>query len=82
MFFVGIGIGYIPLKPGVGIVGNRSIAISAACHPTLTKDNDTKAVAYEKVSWGVVSPDSTGVHRCAFSSGEVRPMQVGVEYKG
>ncbi|OAP57066.1 hypothetical protein AYL99_09179 [Fonsecaea erecta] len=64
----------------IPLVGSCSAAIAAACHqPTWDTDASLKAV-----QWGVIPGvvDSLGVGHCAFSSGEVEPVQEGRGYAG
>ena len=81
MLLAGIGIGFIPFAPGVGIVGGSSAAISAACHPPLAGEDDGKRMAIEKVQWGVGSTDEDGVGHCAFLNGKVGHLEVGEMYR-
>lgn len=69
--------GFRKLKGGI-LVGNNSLAISAACHRSV---NDVGA-ELKKVQWGALHhelDDGTPGH-CCFSSEEVEPPRVGVLY--
>ncbi|RDW82405.1 hypothetical protein BP6252_03517 [Coleophoma cylindrospora] len=74
-----IAMGFKRFPTGLPVVGNNSLAISAACHP-LADDVD---VAEKSVMWGAVyheSGDTPG--HCCFSSLDVEPPIVGQLYAG
>ena len=60
------------------LVGSCSTGISAACH---RPDWDTRAYL-KGVQWGVIpgAESGTGGKHCAFTSGEVEPLQEGKAY--
>ncbi|RDW75727.1 hypothetical protein BP5796_06548 [Coleophoma crateriformis] len=74
-----IVMGFKRFPTGLPVVGNNSLAISAACHP-LAEDVD---VAEKSVMWGAVyheTGDTPG--HCCFSSLDVEPPIVGQLYAG
>jgi hypothetical protein len=82
LLLISIGIGFVPFQPGVNIVGSSSAAISAACHPPFGEEIEGKQMSYQKLKWGVVAVREDGIGHCAFSSGEVGPLEVGKKYAG
>ena len=70
---------FLPLKPGMPLVGSNSFAISAACHPPKVDKN----AAFKPVMWGAVShQDGDGPGHCCFTSYKVEPPRLGEYYAG
>ncbi|KIW75837.1 hypothetical protein Z517_10582 [Fonsecaea pedrosoi CBS 271.37] len=78
---VTLGLGTVmKYDASIPLVGSCSAAIAAACHqPSWDTDASLKAV-----QWGAIPgmDNSAGVGHCAFSSGEVEPVQDGRSYAG
>jgi hypothetical protein len=72
--------GFIPYKRGMPLVGNCSLAISAACHPHQNPEDEAILLSEQKVQWGVVSTNEDGIGHCAFSSEEVTNLVKGRAY--
>jgi hypothetical protein len=68
--------GYRKLRPCV-LVGNNSLAISAACH----RPSEEMGAHLKKVRWGAVLHEKDGIPgHCCFTSGEVEEPKVGGRY--
>lgn len=77
MLIVLIAICYLPLKPGITLVGSNSFAISAASHASF----EDKNVETKPLLWGAVShQDDLNPGHCCFSSFEVDQPRVGDMY--
>lgn len=67
--------------PSMPLAGSCSVAISAACHrPEWDVDASINAVM-----WGVIpgsEAENNGIGHCAFTSGEVEPIEEGKKYAG
>ncbi|KAJ5859232.1 hypothetical protein N7534_004509 [Penicillium rubens] len=63
------------LKSGMPVAGSCSLAIAAACHPSLsgldTMEETAGIDATLPLKWGVEMPECDGVGHCALSSGQV-----------
>lgn len=67
-------------KSGMPVAGSCSLAISAACHPSL-KDKDREGIECRLLQWGVeVRGNEEGWH-CGFSDREVAEPQDGMVYQ-
>ena len=78
-----IALGQRKYDGSIPLAGSCSLVISAACHPP---EWDTDA-ALKPVLWGVIPSSELGVGgnevgHCAFTSGEVEPLEEGKEYAG
>ncbi|CAI6331455.1 unnamed protein product [Periconia digitata] len=62
------------------LVGSCSIAISAACHPLLSGEDEGRDLAQEKLQWGVVGENPDGSGHCSFSGGPVDELKKGGMY--
>jgi hypothetical protein len=82
MLITGIGMGYVPLKPGINKAGSCSAAMSAACHNIAWDGVDGHTASTGRVKWGVVGRGLDGVGHCAFSTKEVEFPQEGEFYAG
>lgn len=81
MVLVGVGVGLIPYKPGMNLMGSCSAVISAACHNEEWDGIDGATTAREKLIWGVVDRGSdSGVGHCSFTAGGVSFLQKGHLY--
>ena len=73
-----IGVGYIPYRRTMPLAGSCSMAISAACHPEKT---DQDQLSTRRLQWGaVLTADDEGVGHCAFSALPVEPPVGGQMY--
>lgn len=64
-----VGIGrLLHYPPGILLLGNCSLVISAACHPR----PDDECVELSPLQWGVISTNERGVSHCGFASSDVR----------
>lgn len=63
------------LKSGMPVAGSCSLAIAAACHPSLSGGDAMEEIAgidgTLPLKWGVEMPKRDGIGHCAISSGEV-----------
>jgi hypothetical protein len=75
MFITIVGFAYVPYKHGMALVGNCSMAISAACHPG--DHVDGSIVAAQKVQGHVVAASDDMVRHCTFTAEEVEGLIVG-----
>jgi hypothetical protein len=80
---VGVGLGMIPVKPGIPLAASCSAAISAACH---IPENELKLhPELLPLQWGVIPGmmNQNGIAHCSFSSREVlEPVDDGTQYAG
>ncbi|KAE8383704.1 hypothetical protein BDV26DRAFT_299275 [Aspergillus bertholletiae] len=85
-----VGFGFRRLASGMPIAGSCSLAIAAACHPTLSLKGDEfveeegeSGAELMKVQWGVTYyvDDADGEGHCSFSSGEVAAPEDGQTYR-
>lgn len=60
------------LRSGMPVAGSCSVAIAAACHPHLTKDDDVLDIGCQLVRWGVQPYQRGDVPHCTFSDLSVR----------
>ncbi|KAJ8117813.1 hypothetical protein OPT61_g1088 [Boeremia exigua] len=67
-----VGLGYMPYKSDMPLAGSCSSAISATCHPVQQSEAEDRALAEEKLQWGVVSTSPDDIGHCAFSSIRIR----------
>ncbi|OQE17520.1 hypothetical protein PENFLA_c024G04793 [Penicillium flavigenum] len=63
------------LKSGMPVAGSCSLAIAAACHPSLSGGDAMEEIAgiddTLPLQWGVEMPECDGIGHCALSSGQV-----------
>ncbi|KAE8405751.1 hypothetical protein BDV37DRAFT_292944 [Aspergillus pseudonomiae] len=83
-----VGFSFRRLESGMPVAGSCSLAIAAACHPTLSlkggeyvEEEGKWGVEQMKVQWGVTYVDSDGEGHCSFSSGEVGVPEDGKVYR-
>ncbi|OGM45657.1 hypothetical protein ABOM_005450 [Aspergillus bombycis] len=87
-----VGFSFRRLESGMPVAGSCSLAIAAACHPTLSlkgsayveeeEEEEGKLGAEQmRVQWGVTSVDADGEGHCSFSSGEVGVPEDGKIYR-
>jgi hypothetical protein len=77
-----VGLGFVPLRPGMSLAGSCSVAISAACHLDEAERDEGELVARKKLQWGVVGRSYEGISHCTFSSREVEMPKRGDLYAG
>ncbi|XPS76152.1 hypothetical protein M3J07_008208 [Ascochyta lentis] len=65
-----LGVGFIPYKHSMPLAGSCSMAISAACHPEMSGQEQ---LSTQKLQWGVETAvrDHEGVGHCSFSASPV-----------
>ncbi|KAJ4348981.1 hypothetical protein N0V95_004978 [Ascochyta clinopodiicola] len=65
-----LGVGFIPYKHNMPLAGSCSMAISAACHP---ESSSQEQLSTQKLQWGVETAvrDHEGVGHCSFSASAV-----------
>ncbi|KAE8318728.1 hypothetical protein BDV41DRAFT_560561 [Aspergillus transmontanensis] len=83
-----VGFSFRRLESGMPVAGSCSLAIAAACHPTLRVkgdeyvDEEAKLGAEQmRVQWGVIYVDADGEGHCSFSSEEVGVPEDGKIYR-
>ncbi|GAB1191853.1 hypothetical protein APSETT444_001036 [Aspergillus pseudonomiae] len=83
-----VGFSFRRLESGMPVAGSCSLAIAAACHPTLSlkggeyvEEEGKWGAEQMKVQWGVTYVDSDGEGHCSFSSGEVGVPEDGKVYR-
>ncbi|KAB8224941.1 hypothetical protein BDV33DRAFT_232682 [Aspergillus novoparasiticus] len=83
-----VGFSFRRLESGMPVAGSCSLAIAAACHPTLRVkgdeyvDEEGKLGAEQmRVQWGVIYVDADGEGHCSFSSEEVGVPEDGKIYR-
>ncbi|KAK6811974.1 hypothetical protein RU639_012298 [Aspergillus parasiticus] len=83
-----VGFSFRRLESGMPVAGSCSLAIAAACHPTLRVkgdeyvDEEGKLGAEQmRVQWGVIYVDADGEGHCSFSSEEVDVPEDGKIYR-
>lgn len=62
------------LKSGMPVAGSCSLAIAAACHPSLSNGENSaidKTAGTLPLKWGVEMPECDGIGHCALSSEQV-----------
>ena len=78
IFFTTLGLGMWKLPRGALLVGNNSLAISAACHPP----QDDVDAAFLPVMWGAVSHENGDMRgHCCLTSHEVEEPKYGGWYQ-
>ena len=81
-----------PLKAKIPLHGNKSVAISAACHPETRSENGQSMLVYHPeanmalrtVMWGAtVQPkDDNEIGHCSFTADQVEMPETGRRYQG
>jgi len=82
VLIVGVGVGFVPLRPGTNLVGSCSAAMSAACHLSTADKERGDEIAVKKLMWGVVEVQSNGAGHCSFSDEAVENPKEGELYAG
>jgi hypothetical protein len=83
-----VGFSFKRLESGMPVAVSCSLAIAAACHPSLTfvgdecVDEDGKLGAEQMpIKWGVTYVDADGEGHCSFTSEEVKMPEEGKMYR-